>query len=369
MIISDISEFWSQIDHVALGMTQATFAAQLRGVRTISLEADVLTLQAYSPANLEWLEYRLKEQIERGLSQVAGRQLRVRFVLGVDDDRPPTDDGEALDTPPPTTASRLVEVNHALAGFNQYTHYLIRFWRAYIGAIPFDTWQYVRSFCKDGSLAWTPARDFTGAELARGADCGIQRITGVWRGCPRFDQAMFDEGQMLSRCCEQYDYREATKGWPQLTRPTAEHPEGRRTCRHWVHGALEILEAEGLMIYQKRGSSPRNTFYSVQVYQQLPVLTPKQAGRFDNKLRIDHRRMLHGLLRAHQAQNGGWQYSLNQWERETIYSGLAALPSEDVLAGVALPVPEGGFFRATARNTIFFPCSSGATAEDGTARE
>lgn len=362
MTISDSSALWDRIDHVTLGMSRTTFDTQVRGITAISLEDDVMTLQAMSANNLEWLERRLKGLIEQGLSSLAGRSLRVRFVLAGDVPAP--------SSPPPATpdGQMLAQVNHALAGFNQYTHYLIRFWRAYIGANAFDLWQYVRSFCKDGSLTWTPVRDFTVSELARGADCGRQRITGVWRSCPLFDRTLFEEGRVLARCCEQYEFREPGE-WPQLTKPTDDHPQGRPTCRHWVHGALEILQAEGLAVYQRRGDQPRNTFHSIQVYQHPPVLTPKQAARFDSKLRIDHRRMLYGLLKAHQAQNGAWHYGLEQWEREDIYSGLAVIPREEVLAGLELPLPDEGVFGAVALNNIFFASSSSANEQTGTAQE
>lgn len=361
--ISDISDFeavWAETQLILRRqMTQATYDMQIRELKAISLEDDLVTLQASGSANLDWLEYRLREQIERGLSQVAGRAWRVQFWL-------PPARPENKKTPPPAIAdgTMLSQVNHALAGFNQYTHYLIRFWRSYIGANAFDLWQYVRSYCKDGGLTWTPERDFTGAELARGADCGKQRITGVWRGCPQFDRAL-EEGRMLERCCRQYDYREEGE-WPGRTKPTLEYPEGRPTCRHWVHGALEILEAEGLAVFVKRGDHPRNTFYTIQVYQHPPVLTPRQVERFDNKMRIGHRRMLYGLLRAHQEQQAGWQYGLDAWERETSYSGLAAMSRQEMLAGLTLPLPEVGVLSASALNHIFFECSSSAGKTKGT---
>jgi hypothetical protein len=123
-----------------------------------------------------------------------------------------------------------------------------------------------------------------------------------------------------------------------------------------VPGALEILEAEGLVAYQKHGDTPRNTFFAVQVYQHPPLLTPLQASRFVSKFQIEHREFVKGLLKSQ-------EIGLAAWTAITAFSFLPLLPKAVRLTGLELPLPEVGVFSALARNHIFF--ESATCAKEG----
>lgn len=352
--MSEINELWEQVlAELARQMTRETFR-WLEGSYAVRPSPPPqagggfsLTVMVTSEIGRQWLAGRLARQVERVATAVLGQAVAVEFMVG--SPHPPTPSPEVGEVAN-REALRVAMCPHEAAGWVKHSHYLARFWRAYLGAEAFDVWEYVRSHCKDGSLNWTPAVDFTGRELARRAACSVQRITGVWRGCHIFDKAYFEDGEILE-CCGQHQEAEVT-----TTKPTAQFPEGRPTCRHWVPGALELLEAEGLGVYRKHGDSPRSTFYSMQVWQHLPLLTPAQVGRLDSVIQIDHRQFISGLLRSQGLE-------LSTWMQVQAYSFLAML--DQVREGLALPVPAVGVLSAVARNHIFFKCDSSANGVKG----
>jgi hypothetical protein len=353
-------EMWQQMTQETTGIPTHAWHTEiiLAGVKPVSLHGDTLTLRAGDARNLEMLEGRLRMPLQRAASAIARREIRVAFTLnghGPKEEAQPAPELQPaqpqLAEPESATETSVIEAatNHILAGFSKHSHYLTRFVRAYLGAAAFDTWDFIRSHCKDSSLVWTPAKDFAGIELARGAATPYQRIVGVWRNCGEFDRALFETGEMIP-CCRQY------AGEMTTTKPTDQFPQGRPTCRHWVPGALEVLEAEGLAVYQKHGDTPRNTFFAIQVYQHPPLLTPLQASRFVSKFQIEHREFVRGLLKSQ-------EIGLAAWTAITAFSFLPLLPEVVRLTGLEMPLPEVGVFSALARNHIFF--ESATCAKEG----
>ena len=194
----------------------------------------------------------------------------------------------------------------------------------------------MRDVYGDSKAVWTPIRDFATGELAERADCSPQALHGVWRGCERFYQHLVETGETLAECCGLHPDTELT-----VTKPTRQFPEGRATCRRWVPGALEILQQEGIAIWRKLGTAPRNTLYRIQIYQYPPLLTPQQVGRLSAAARINHSDFIGKRLGL----------DLAAWERVQAYGFLAIKVNLD---GLALDLPEAGVLSAAARNTLFF---------------
>lgn len=358
------NELWTQVDSGVLGVTRAVWDEYFRDLEAVSLHGDVLTLRAKDGRKVEWLEYWGEKKVEPALSGVARRPIRAAFVLNGHAPQPIEPQPEPAPQPiepqaapaeteapaaeaepvnPDVTTAALLNFDFFSEGGGGYVlfpHYAPKYTRPYLGDEAFDIWEYVRSQDKNAAAPWTEPREFRGSDLAAHVDCSAQKVTGVWRPCKVFDEAYFENGEVLTVCCNQHagEFTDA--------RPSKSFPAGRPMCRHWVHGALEILQAEGLAVWEKIGTGPRNTYYTIQVYQRLPLLTPKQAERLPASIQSDHKRFfrVRGLYEA--------------WMSYEPYYSMLALQMEE--KGLKLRKPEEGVFNARAlkrRNYIFFPFS------------
>jgi hypothetical protein len=342
------SSFWQQVQQIA--SFQIDTPAYRQFVRDTSGRrlGDRVIVSCQAEWQRDWLDVRLRPRIEEAVRAVAGEPLAVDFVVNgseppdrADDDPPPV---QAAEADPPALdqiqAEQLAGLDHMAAGWAKHSHYLAQFWRSYLGSTPFDVWDFLRSMGRDSRLQWAEPVEIRAVELARRVGAHSQQITGVWRTCHRFDQALRDDGLIWEQCCGLHP------GSLTRLRPSADWPQGRPACRFWRHGALEILEAEGLAVYQKHGDQPRSTYYSVQIYQHPPLLTPRQADRL-GRVRVDHRRWLRRFLREQKIE-------LSAWEQVRAYSFLALRDRRRLLAGLDLPAPDNGVLSAIARNNIFF---------------
>lgn len=342
---------------------------QLAGVKAVSLIDDLLTLRARDERNLQALETWTRKPLEQAATLIAQRDIRLAFTLNGHAEpevAAPTGgsllrgETQATQAEPAAVAEAVdLDAMPDLLGFDFFSeggggyvlfpHYAPKYTRPYLGDEAFDIWEYVRSQDKNASAPWTEPREFRGSDLAAHVDCSAQKVTGVWRPCKVFDEAYFENGEVLTVCCEQHagEFTDA--------RSSKSFPGGRPMCRFWVHGALEILQAEGLAVWEKIGTGPRNTFYTIQVYQRLPLLTPKQAERLPASIQSDHKRFfrVRGLYEV-------WM------SYEPHYSMLALQMEEN---GLKLRKPEEGVFNARAlkrRNYIFFPFSLSANDSEET---
>lgn len=331
---SDISVWGTISDQLAAQMTQATHESVIAKLGFVAVDAAVLHLSTKDTAAHAWATERLRHQIERTASRVLQRSISIEVALIKQAQPVPVEMAQVQVTPP--TLSEFDFFGEGGGGWLRFPHYGPRFYRPYIGDEAFDLWEYLRSCDKDASAPWTEVRDFRGKELADQLRCSVQRITGVWRTCPVFDNAYFEDGEVLGRCCGRSAPELLEPGdWPHQTRPIRGEA-GRPACRHWVPGALEILQAEGLAVWEKRGSGPRNTYYSIQVYQQLPLLVPKQVELLASAIQVKHARFLR-------------KRELYQpWSAIQSYSMLAE--RQHVLDGLVLPQPSDGVLRADAYN-------------------
>lgn len=342
------SETWQtvteQFDHI-----EAT-AQHLRGSLLLAGNNGTWTIQVVSDFNRQWLAGRLRSQIERVATQVAGHSITLDFVV----DGSPRNSEVAEPAPPEARQSEagdLARVSHLVAGYSQHSDYVALFWRPYLGPLAFSLWDHIRAHCKDARREWTPPIDFTASGLAKGIGCTAQAITGVWRGCARLDRAQ-EEGQPLNECCQNYVLIEAVDEWPGQTKPTKAHPQGRATCRHWVFGALEILAAEGLAVVRQHGTTARSSFFTIQIWQALPILARRQADLLDRSTRIVHRNFLTGLLSRVQKDNPRLKISLAGWQQTDLWSFLPLLEPQHS-PDLELPLSELGVL-ASGQNPILF---------------
>lgn len=334
-----------------------------------------LTVHLASAQAAEYADHRLRPRIELWLRHVAGRDVVLSFVAnGV----APAPAPELPPPPDPAPAPDLAGFDfygEGGGGWVRFPHYGPRFTRPYLGDEAFDIWEYIRARSPDALISWTPPIEITGAELALAIRANVQRVVGVWRQCKRFNKAYFEDGEVWPACCGDH------AGEIGLIRSRL-YPEGRPACRFWVPGALEILEQEALAAIVKHGTSPRSTFYTIQVYQRLPLLTPFQVDRLPGKLQVAHARFLRkrGLADVWRQQYGDLYSMLALGLDET---GLELEPADtgvfrararkesggnDVFrARARKETPDSEFFRARARNIIFFPNLSRALHEKSTA--
>lgn len=357
-------DFWPAVlTQLQTQMAQATFDTWLRQTRPVATTPDSLTIGCASEAAVEWLSHRLAPTITRTVQAMAGSPLAINYVNGkprnsdVRELAPGADDKPRNSEVPAALDGRngpaldLARVNHLVAGYAQHSDYVARFWRPYLGIIAFSLWDYIRAFCKDASREWTPPMDFTASGLARSIGCSSQALTGVWRGCLKFDEAL-EAGEPLPKCCQYYAMIEDIFPWPGRTKETKINPEGRPTCRHWVWGALEILAAEGLAVVEQHGTNARSSFFTIQVWQHLPILSCRQSELLEQSVRIAHRNFLDGLLKRVQKDDPQLNISLTGWQQIDLWSFLPILEPQ-YSTDLELPLPALGAL-TRGKNVILF---------------
>ena len=78
-----LEQIWeSTLTLLSQEMTRATFNNWLRGTSLVQIKGNTHTVETNSPQALEWLENRLKSQVERALGQVVQQTVQVRFCKG-----------------------------------------------------------------------------------------------------------------------------------------------------------------------------------------------------------------------------------------------------------------------------------------------
>lgn len=269
-------------------MTAATYDAHIAGARVIETD-DVLQLVARSPQSAAWLQARLLATIEA----VAG--CRVEILEPVNGNQGYAEVGPAL-----VEAANLIGQSQddesfvrsidfpALwfqaggAGFDRLAKYWSRFWRVYLNQFnsrAYDLWEYLQApdfSNQEKPPFWTPPVEYQARPLGRSLGCSPVMLTGGFRQCSVFDTSL-GEGVVLEECClvhQPSEMRENKNGDPQ--------------CRFWREGAFEVLYREGLLAIRIVGDTPRSTFYKLQVWRMLPLLSPAQVRRLPDAERRTH---------------------------------------------------------------------------------
>ncbi len=287
-----------------------------------------VTIVAPSDLSREWIENRLASTIRRAVVAVTG-QADIQLIFKAKDQLPPLPLGEGkgeraadprAELLRTVARSAILEFNVFEHGYIGHPHYIQRFWGAYLGAAAMAVYLYIRSFykipyLKDGSLNpdWTPwtslrtERDggsYRPAELLLAINSrqvkhpNTGKICGRWRTCPVFEQE-YQQGNIWTSCqCNQ------NRGQMTDAPPSEAYPAGRRICHYWDPGIMERLAAEGILLYERTGDprKPRTVFYLAQVYQMLPLLSPRQVASLNEKTRKEHEAYLY----AHEVNLDHW---------------------------------------------------------------
>lgn len=167
------------------------------------------------------------------------------------------------------------------SGFLQLPYYYIRFWMELLNLLKpksFDIWLRVvaedkRRVTDPDFTYWTPSRRFTLRGLGRMiGTTNVPTISGGTRPC-WFNEA-YKEGHigvpLPDGCCHKYN-------------PTLWDPASNR-CDHWQIGILEVLYSVGLIAVEiiRNPEKPKSFVLRLQVWRDLPVLTPVQVSLFND---------------------------------------------------------------------------------------
>jgi len=259
------------LEQLKLQMTQATFDTWLHD-STASLCGSTLTVTTKNAYAKDWLQNRLAATIKRTAARVYGKPLDLAFTVehqpktsrserefagapaaigpGAATSRPGEEEeaaGEEEDTnEPPSTrfAIRLIGFDPTI-GYVQVTNYELQFWQPLLGNPAFVLWCTLKSF----PAAWDP------------------KIRPEWPSI-----------QTLADTCAQ--------GNRQKILGRKQRPGHARMI-----GALEVLERERI-VWTTRWGEGRETVYTFNVVDHLPMLTPAQAQLLTPRLQERHARRL-----------------------------------------------------------------------------
>lgn len=325
---------WQQtLTDLAQQLPAAT-AGLLTDSEARELSGDLLTVYSPNPQTVAWLNNDPHNRlIVRAASRVYGQPLRVVFVNGAS--VPPAREAEPAPEAPAVgnlalmdLLSKPIWVKHPRYLSLFYQPYFTTFSR-FAGQRAFPLWQYLRDRVNDREyrIAWTPAWEVLLKELAELTGYSAQQMTGCWRPCPVFDQALATTGEPIA-CCLRYG-------------SVGDRSEAGR-CRYWAAGIFQLLVEHGLAVVHVIGTASRNTRYGLQIYRKLPLLTPWQVARLEP-----------AAQRAHQVFLGedlGIDYSV--WSQIEAVS-LMRLWREDT--GLTLATEGDGVLNAYAFKTFFLP--------------
>ena len=230
------NEVWqATLGELQLQMARETFNTWLKPTQAAELNNGTLTVRVPDGYVQEWLSSRLLNTIERTVASVAGRELEVKFIVGLVIE-PPSTSAHQVAAPEPRASVELVEYDPTKRGFVQTSNYAIRFWMPYLGAGPFSLWLALRSFAYDASKVTWPSVKTLAAIVA---NSDRQRLIG------------------------------------------------RRKRGQWMPGYLEKLEQERVIWYQRTGNH-----YKYRVLASLPLLTPDQVQTLPANIQEAHERFV-----------------------------------------------------------------------------
>lgn len=263
------------LGELELQMSRSTFQSWLADAELLRVEGDCWVIGVRNEYAVEWLENRLNDTITRTLVAIYGQPVDLVFVVGKGASKangrgpepPPNweEPEEPATTPNPprkkkakpmspvldddaTTGDQaeiaLIEDSDPTYGHLQTSHYALRFWRPYLGLVPFTLWETLRSygyFVKEYKAEWP-----TVATLADTIGQG-------------------DRYTLLGRV--------ATASRPAQT------------------GAIERLKKENVIKHVITGNG-KQTHHYFAVVKRLPMLTPTQLSQLSQRKQKEHLNML-----------------------------------------------------------------------------
>lgn len=248
------NDLWQRIlPELKLQMTQATFNTWLAN-STAARSNGTLTVTVATPLAKDWLENRLHSIIQRTATRVAGHPLRIVFTTQPEQHHPPS-------SPPPLTPGpqdtnippdchfgiQIVNFDPRTKGWVMTSNYAWHFWQPWLGTIPFNLWNTLRSF--------PAAYHHNGNDAFQWPT--IQTLADICANGNRH--------KILGRAARQ------GRG------PTI--------------GALEVLETERI-VWTRAYGTDRNIQYFFRVLDRLPILAPAQIELLTPRLQERHQRQI-----------------------------------------------------------------------------
>ncbi len=309
------AQIWAQTQLVLQRqLTRATYETLIQGTKLLPLLKGTYCIQVPTPTSRDWLEHRLKTMIMKALAGVVGHDVELEFVLAAEptptvdrDSYSPSPLPEALTTPAailptPSACARFAqEVDFQSlwfekgrsSGYTQIPDYAFQFWMLYLNQIKpkaFDLWCRILSDDKRNIhdpyfTYWTPPKKYSLRALARVVGTtSVITVSGGPRSCWFNEQAKKVTGVPLPACCGRYQPAK----WHQTTNETIR-------CLHWQTGLLEVLYQEGLIaldIIKPPPSKPRSHEIWLQVWRNIPLLTPFQVNQLNEIDQVRHAQWL-----------------------------------------------------------------------------
>lgn len=321
-------------------LTQATYDSLIRDTKLLSLLKGTYCIQVPTPTSRDWLEHRLKPMILKALASVVGHEVELQFVLAPASPSPIESDLDssslppepsptpAIATPTPSPCARFArEVDFQSlwfekgrsSGFTQIPDYAFQFWMLYLNGIKpkaFDLWCRIlsddkRNIHDPNFTYWTPPKKYSLRALARVVGTtSVITVSGGPRSCWFNEQAKKASGASLPACCGRYQPAK----WHQTANETIR-------CLHWQTGLLEVLYQEGLIalnVVKPPPGKPRSHEIWLQVWRNIPLLTPLQVSQLNEIDQVRHAQWLE--------RYGHYQHiDLARWEQLTDARSLVRL--------------------------------------------
>ncbi len=352
---------WNEsLKQLEMQMTQATFETWLKKTCAAPGSSNGnLVINVKSAFAKDWLENRLFETINRTVVDVAGRSIQIEFVVvGPNEAKVQGDsltEATAEDHRPEISAPEPGSLDYPELLFVRETNfhkiktdmgrwlpelqYDSLFWNAYLGD---QAWLFYRHTLmhwtkglrkKEMSTLkmdqaqnhWTSVFRLSYRKAVQWLGKSNQKIVpgGIYE-CHKSDTCHRVLKQDLDRCCQAHTVHD----WQQAA-------EGGR-CYYWREGLLHRLYNEGLLVIDVSGSGRAQ----VQVWRNLPLLTPAQVRKMNPFLQDQHERWL---------EDSGHLYGLTveQWLNFKTPSFVPHLPFYDEGKQLAGRPPENPLLKTT----------------------
>ena len=316
--MTDATQIWQTVQKSLRNqMTEATYTKHIQpSFLTVDDSGSVFILHVL-PHSLEWLQNKLGPVITRSLQEEVKRSFTIDYQVQNGAPPPPLTETSSpparseQETMPERTSFQIEfarKVNFtdlwfgrkSPTGYTRIPTYWSQFWMAYLNKLRAKTFDvYLRIISEDrrnvndpGFTHWTPARQFSLKGLGRavGSKGGVIIIGGGTRPCWRNEankkqiRIAEEEGgqsslKQFSHCCGHFNPHLFTIG-----------EDGVPKCLYWQPGILDFLYLEGLLAFRAvDNGAPRSYELYLQVWRQLPLLTPVQVSRLEEVERTLHR--------------------------------------------------------------------------------
>ena len=261
-----LQQQWAQVlTELQTQLTRSTFDTWVKHTTPISLKGKQLVIAVPNTYTVEWLNARLKKDIQRAVESIMGKPYEVEYVVRTLEQTTRVAEAKTKASANADATFSVVAVSANIndLGFTPTTNYELYFWQPYLGVKPFVVWAFIKSF--EYRAEYDPEGCWPSiTRIAETCTCGDRKaIVG----------------------------RNGYKG----------RPEARE-------GVLQLLERQHLLKVTKSGAGIE-TDYVFHVVKSLPWLTPAQTATLSPKLQLSHKDFLE---RAERKLTG---FKVSDWEQ------------------------------------------------------